>query len=64
MPFAKQNPRFPEGINASDEHPLKEFLLLLLGMVLGTVCVVAVLALSARSGSRGDSEQPARERSS
>jgi predicted Zn-dependent protease len=38
----KQNPRIPEGINTSGEHPLKEFLLLTLA-VLGALVVLAIL---------------------
>jgi Zn-dependent protease with chaperone function len=38
----KQNPRIPEGINASGEHPLKEFLLLVFA-VLGALVALAIL---------------------
>jgi predicted Zn-dependent protease len=38
---SKQNPRIPEGINASREHPLKEFLLLVL-LILGALVVLAI----------------------
>jgi len=40
----KQNPKFPEGINASDENPLKEFTTLLIGV--GLLFITAVLLLS------------------
>ena len=41
------NPEIPEGINTSDEHPLKEFSILLGGLLLVIVVVVAALSLSA-----------------
>ena len=42
------NPRIPEGINASEEHPLKEFFLLLLGVTASIVVIVLVLSILAR----------------
>lgn len=48
MSFPKQNPKIPEGINTSQEHPLKEFVALLLGVVLFLVICVTLLAVSAR----------------
>ena len=39
----RQNPRIPEGINASEEHPLKEFFQLLIGISLSIVIAVAIL---------------------
>ena len=47
MPFARQNPKIPEGINTSEEHPLKEFLLLLIGVLLAVVGAVMLVALLA-----------------
>lgn len=44
MSFAKQNPKIPEGINTSAEHPLKEFFLLVLGLTLGAVILVVLLS--------------------
>jgi len=43
--FAKQNPKIPEGINASSENPLKEFSILLGGVLLVITAVVALLLL-------------------
>jgi predicted Zn-dependent protease len=42
------NPRIPEGINASEENPLKEFALLALGITASVVVLVAMLSLSAQ----------------
>jgi len=41
------NPAIPEGINASQEHPLKEFFWLLTGVVVVATLVIGVLSLSA-----------------
>lgn len=41
----KQNPNIPEGINASQENPLVEFLLLLAGVLLGLVIMISLLSL-------------------
>ncbi len=43
-----QNPRIPEGINATQTHPLKEFLLLLLGVGGVLVFLVVCFSLAAR----------------
>lgn len=43
-----QNPKIPEGINVSNEHPLKEFATLVLG--LGTFTVILVASLSMAAG--------------
>lgn len=48
MAFVKQNPKIPEGINASDEHPLKEFLLLAAAVVLGLATLVAIVVICAQ----------------
>jgi Zn-dependent protease with chaperone function len=42
----KQNPKIPECINYSQESPLKEFLLLVLGIGLSVVLLVGVLSYS------------------
>ena len=42
-----ENRQVPEGINVSQEHPLKEFLLLAAGVVASIVALVMVLALLA-----------------
>lgn len=42
-PAPLQNPRIPEGINASEEHPLKEFFALLIGISLSLVIAVVTL---------------------
>lgn len=42
-----ENRQVPEGINVSDEHPLKEFFALLAGLILIIVSVVLVLAMLA-----------------
>ncbi len=44
----KQNPKIPEGINTSDEHPIKEFLTLLSGVTLAIVILVVVISLLAQ----------------
>ena len=41
------NPELPEGINTTDEHPLKEFAILLGGLVLFVIVAVAVISYSA-----------------
>lgn len=43
-----ENRRIPEGINVSEEHPLKEFLILAFG--LGTITALVVLLLSLMAG--------------
>ncbi len=40
----QSNPRIPEGINASEENPLKEFAQLVLGVVLALVVAVAIIS--------------------
>lgn len=45
MSFAKQNPKIPEGINASSENPLKEFVILLCGILLAICAVIALLLI-------------------
>lgn len=42
-----ENPRIPEGINVSEENPLKEFALLVTGISVAIVVVVTVLSLLA-----------------
>ena len=42
------NPEIPEGINTSNEHPLKDFSILLGGALLVIVIVVTALSLSAK----------------
>lgn len=42
----KQNPKIPEGINYSQKNPLKEFLLLLLGISASVVLFVGALSYS------------------
>lgn len=42
-----ENPRLPEGINVTPEHPLKEFTQLLVGIALLAVLAVAILAFAA-----------------
>ena len=48
MPLPQGNPHIPEGINARDEHPLKEFLLLTVGVIGALIAAVFTLSLSAR----------------
>lgn len=48
MSLPKGNPRIPEGINARDEHPLKEFIVLAAGVVGALIAGVFILSLSAR----------------
>jgi len=48
MPLPTGNPRIPEGINASEEHPLKEFALLALGVSLSLAMLVILISLAAR----------------
>lgn len=43
-----QNPKIPEGINVSKEHPLKEFSYLLVGAILIVVVLVIGLSLSVK----------------
>jgi len=43
----KQNPKIPEGINASDENPLKEFATLLIGVALLFVTAILILSVMA-----------------
>ena len=43
-----ENPKIPEGINTSPDHPLKEFVWLLGGVVLVIVIAVGVLSLMAQ----------------
>ncbi|WP_283788223.1 M48 family metallopeptidase [Bermanella sp. WJH001] len=45
----KQNPKFPEGINTSQEQPLKEFFLLVTGVVLTIVVFVACVTYFAQA---------------
>lgn len=40
----RQNPIIPEGINTTDEHPLKDFFLMLLGIGLAIVATLLLLA--------------------
>ncbi len=42
-----ENHPIPEGINVSEEHPLKEFLILALGLGAATVALVVILSLTA-----------------
>lgn len=42
-----ENPKIPEGINVTEEHPLKEFFFLALTISLGVVSVVVILSLLA-----------------
>lgn len=44
-PTPGQNPRIPEGINTSKEHPLKEFVQLLIGISASLVIAVTLLAV-------------------
>lgn len=44
----RRNPKLPEGINASQENPLVEFLLMLAGLLLALVILVAVLSVMAQ----------------
>lgn len=43
-----QNPKIPEGINVSKEHPLKEFLWLTLGVLAIAVLLILLLSFSAQ----------------
>jgi predicted Zn-dependent protease len=47
-----ENPKVPEGINVTPEHPLKEFAQLLFGILAVTVIVVVALALAAEQIAR------------
>lgn len=49
MSLPSGNPRIPEGINARDEHPLKEFLTLAAGVAGVLVLAVFLLSLAARA---------------
>lgn len=40
------NPRIPEGINTSQEHPLKEFVILTAGVLFIIVAIIAALVIS------------------
>ncbi|BFM15872.1 hypothetical protein R50073_20550 [Maricurvus nonylphenolicus] len=44
----RRNPKLPEGINASQENPLVEFLLMLAGLLLALVILVGVLSVMAQ----------------
>lgn len=44
----KQNPQIPEGINTSDEHPLKEFALLVTGIGITLVLLMFALGFMAK----------------
>lgn len=44
----KQNPKIPEGINSSEEHPLKEFSILLGGITFFVVVLAVTLSLAAQ----------------
>ena len=47
-----QNPRIPEGINVSAEHPLKDFFFMLLAVGLSTILLVILLSLVASEMAR------------
>ncbi|MCW8932706.1 MAG: M48 family metallopeptidase [Gammaproteobacteria bacterium] len=40
-----ENPEIPEGINTTDEHPLKEFVILSSGIVLVSVVIISLILL-------------------
>lgn len=44
----RRNPKLPEGINASQENPLVEFMLMLAGLLLALVVLVGVLSVAAQ----------------
>ncbi len=46
MTLPRGNPRIPEGINARDEHPVKEFLLLAAGVSAAVAAAVFALSLA------------------
>jgi len=48
MTRLNENPRIPEGINTTDEHPLKEFMLLFVGVALSLVVLVVILSVMAQ----------------
>ena len=48
MSLSEGNPRIPEGINASEENPLKEFAQLALSVTAGVVMLVLILSLAAQ----------------
>jgi predicted Zn-dependent protease len=48
MSLPQGNPRIPEGINARDEHPLKEFAVLAAGVAGALLAAVFALSLAAR----------------
>ena len=41
------NPKIPEGINVTDEHPLKDFFLMLVGIGLAVIALITLLAFLA-----------------
>jgi predicted Zn-dependent protease len=47
--FAKQNPKIPEGINTSADNPLKEFFILLFGVLIILGTTMALLLVLAHS---------------
>lgn len=47
--YSQQNPQFPEHINRSEENPLKEFAILVVGLLLLVVLSVAILSLAAKT---------------
>ena len=47
QPLEYSNPKLPEHINTSREHPLKEFAILTGGILLVCVLVIVILGLSA-----------------
>jgi hypothetical protein len=42
------NPKIPEGINVSSEHPLKDFFLMLSGISIALVVVIMLLSIFAQ----------------
>ena len=48
MSLSEGNPRIPEGINASEENPLKEFAQLALGVTASVGMLVVILSLAAQ----------------
>lgn len=47
--YNQQNPQFPEHINRSEENPLKEFAILVVGLMLVVVISVATLSFAAKT---------------
>jgi predicted Zn-dependent protease len=47
----RRNPRIPEGINTSREHPLKEFLVLVVGVLGALILLVVLLSVFAKYAS-------------